>query len=303
MRWISAGLLLASLTLGCPIPGTDSSSLEPALSLPKGWGARKLIAQTSKPAPPKNQPTASSDQLEHATVAAQSALMAQKTLGESAAHFIVLIDPAHGGKDSGATLSNPAGKVYATPQLEKDATFELAQKLRAALNDREVPTRLTRSVDTTVGDNERAAQGSALGGGVCITLHATATGAGVHVFYPMTQFGLPNHSFLDQWAATDVPPNTQSQPLAHALQSALAKSQIAATVEPAAGPVISRERCAAVAIELAPIRQPGAPAVTAADAQYQQRVAAAVAQALIRWRDQRRSLDASAAAYARNSRR
>jgi N-acetylmuramoyl-L-alanine amidase len=116
MRWISTVVLLASLTLGYPIPGTDSSSLE--------WGARKLVAQTSKPAPPKNQPTPASDQLEHATVAAQSALQARKALTQSAAHFTVLLDPAHGGKDTGATLSNPAGKVYASVLLEKDATLE-----------------------------------------------------------------------------------------------------------------------------------------------------------------------------------
>jgi N-acetylmuramoyl-L-alanine amidase len=166
-----------------------------------------------------------------------------------------------------------------------------------------MPVRLTRSEDTTVGDNERATLGSALDGGVCITLHATATGTGVHIFYPMPQFGLPNHSFLDQWSATDVPPSTQSQPLAHSLQAALGKAQVSATLEPAAGPVISRERCAAVAIELAPIRQEGAASVTAADAQYQQRVAAAIAQAIADWRDQRRSLDASAAAYAKRFRR
>jgi N-acetylmuramoyl-L-alanine amidase len=272
--------------------------------LPKGWSATKLVAQTAKPAAPaKNQPTAASQQLENATVAAQSALLSRKALGESAAHFTVLLDPAHGGKDAGAMLSSPSGNAYAAPLLEKDAMLNLAERLRAALSDREVPVRLTRSDDTTLGDGERATQGSALDGGVCITLHATATGAGVHVFYPMTQFGLPNHSFLDQWASAGVAPSTQSQPLAKALQAALAKSQIPATVEPATGPVISRERCAAVAVELAPLRAEGAAAVTAADAQYQQHVAAAVAQAIADWRDQRRALDEKAAAYARKSRR
>jgi N-acetylmuramoyl-L-alanine amidase len=261
------------------------------------------LLQSAASKAPQNQPTAASQQLEQATVAAQSALQARKALSQSAAHFTVLLDPAHGGKDSGAMLSSPSGNAYAAPLLEKDATLNLAEKLRTALADREVPVRLTRSDDTTLTESDRATQGSELGGGICITLHATATGTGVHVFYPMTQFGLPNHSFLDQWTSADVAPSTQSQPLAHSIQSALAKSQIPATVEPAAGPVISRERCAAVAIELAPLRAEGAAAVTAADAQYQQRVAAAVAQAIAGWRDQRRALDEKAAAYARKSRR
>lgn len=217
----------------------------------------------------------------------------------AANRFVVLLDPAHGGKDAGATLSDASAKVYSLRHLEKDATLDFAQLLRTALTNSGVAARLTRSGDATVPDSERAAQGSSLGAGVCITLHATAVGAGVHVFYPLSQFGLPNHTFLDQWAAADVAPSGQSRPLARALAAALNKAQIAATQEPATGPVISRERCAAVAIELAPLRTPGSAAVTAYDAQYQQRVATAVAQAIVQWRAQRQSLDAGAAAYAR----
>jgi len=36
-----------SKKLGCPILGTGSSSLEPALSLPKGWGARNRVHHVS----------------------------------------------------------------------------------------------------------------------------------------------------------------------------------------------------------------------------------------------------------------
>lgn len=227
------------------------------------------------------------------TVAKPAAPVATKP--HAAEHkFVVLLDPAHGGKDPGATLATTPSRIF-----EKDITLEFGQRLRSAMTARGLELRLTRDDDASVSYGQRADQAGSLAPSACVTLHATSSGSGVHVFYPLPQFALSTHSFLDQWSSSYVPPSHESHGLAQLVAATLKKTQIPVTLQPAADPVLSRERCPAVVIELAPLRDPGTAAVPPSDHDYQQRVSAAVADALAQWRQQQSALAASAAQYAR----
>jgi N-acetylmuramoyl-L-alanine amidase len=232
--------------------------------------ATVTFAQTAKPAPAKPAPPA-----EH--------------------KFLVLLDPAHGGKDPGATLSTPSGGHVS----EKDVTLDFAERLRAALAARGIDLHMTRSNDAGVTIGDRAQQAYSESAGACVTLHATSTGNGVHVFYPLAGFAQIYHSAFDQWTNLEAIPSHQSRPLAQKLAASLRGAQVPVSLEPAADPMLDREHCTAVAIELAPMRSGYSAAVPPNDPQYQQKVADALADALDHWRSERKTLELNAAAYGR----
>ncbi|HZC43878.1 MAG TPA: N-acetylmuramoyl-L-alanine amidase, partial [Acidobacteriaceae bacterium] len=105
--------------------------------------------------------------------------------------FLVLLDPAHGGTDTGAML-DPA-------TLEKDYTLALAMQLRLALNARGIRSILTRTSDVEVDSDARATTANHSHASACLSLHATSTGNGVHLFtssLPATTKADPRRAFL-----------------------------------------------------------------------------------------------------------
>ncbi|HSB36658.1 MAG TPA: N-acetylmuramoyl-L-alanine amidase [Thermoanaerobaculia bacterium] len=91
----------------------------------------------------------------------------------------VVLDPGHGGAEEGAR--GPAGL------FEKDATLALAKTVQDVLTRRGYRTVLTRSSDTGVGLEDRAASANAAKADVFVSLHANASRApnahGTEVFY------------------------------------------------------------------------------------------------------------------------
>jgi len=82
----------------------------------------------------------------------------------------VVLDPGHGGGDSGATL--PGG------QLEKDATLDFARQIRAELTDKlGVRVVLTREADIDVPLSRRAEIANETRGDLFISVHLDAEGA------------------------------------------------------------------------------------------------------------------------------
>ena len=109
-----------------------------------------------------------------ASTAADHCAAAQAT---RAPRFLVLIDPAHGGGDSGAAI---------TPSLaEKDVVLALARRVQHELASRGIAAGMLRNSDVAISLDQRAVSVNAARPALYITLHAANTGRGVHVFTAM----------------------------------------------------------------------------------------------------------------------
>jgi N-acetylmuramoyl-L-alanine amidase len=197
-------------------------------------------------------------------------------------HNLVIIDPAHGGPDAGTTLDKNVP--------EKFTTLALAGRLRNALSSAGFTVVSTRDADssdplTTDQRAETANRGHAV---ACIVLHATNTGAGVHVYTSSLQPSEPDDStrgFIPvSWDSAQAAFVTQSQRLAGDLSAAFAKWKLPARTGKASVRPLDNVMCPAVAIEIAPLRGASGDSTPDTDPGYQQHVADAVASALRAWR-------------------
>src|SRR6516165_10428678 len=78
--------------------------------------------------------------------------------------FLIVLDAAHGGRDTGAHL---AGHLD-----EKDLVLGLTIRLRSMLSARGVPVATTRENDATLPPANRAALANAHKAAACLILHA-----------------------------------------------------------------------------------------------------------------------------------
>jgi len=82
----------------------------------------------------------------------------------------IILDPAHGGPDSGAHAEAEEGAV------EKDLVLTIAQAMRRELEKQGVRVVLTRQGDAAVSIDDRAAQANGLPSGFFVSLHVGSTG-------------------------------------------------------------------------------------------------------------------------------
>lgn len=85
--------------------------------------------------------------------------------------FTVILDPAHGGPDSGAH-----GDPSEEGAVEKDLVLAIALGMRRELERQGVRVLLTRQSDTGLSINDRAAAANGLGAGFFVSLHVGSTG-------------------------------------------------------------------------------------------------------------------------------
>src|SRR3954466_6894968 len=97
--------------------------------------------------------------------AAQQPQPAQPAPAAPGARFVVVIDAAHGGDDTGAHLSSG--------QLEKAANLSLSVRLRSLLTARGFQVLTTRENDSFIELNRRAELANHANASACISLHAT----------------------------------------------------------------------------------------------------------------------------------
>ncbi len=190
-----------------------------------------------------------------------------QTGAQKDAPFTVAIDAAHGGEETGTTLSPGL--------LEKDLVLTLSVRLRSALNARGIAVVTTREGDVDPSAATRAGEANHARAAACLVLHATASGSGVHLYT----------SSLDQGAGA--PFATASLQLSSELSTALGAAAIPFTLGRVRMEPLDALECPAVAVEVAPLRRPaGEPGPDAAieDAGYQSRVVDALAAALVAWR-------------------
>ncbi len=195
---------------------------------------------------------------------------------------VILIDPAHGGSDTGAHLADNLD--------EKDVTLALAATIRTLLSQAGftiVTTRDAELPDTAplLPSDQRANTANHARALACILIHATASGSGVHI----STSALPEESPDD--AATVIPWDTaqasylaQSRRLANELGVALVHAQIPTLLGRSSVRPLDNLTCPAVTLEIAPFHVSGADITPVNDPAYQQQVAQAIATALTSWR-------------------
>ena len=212
---------------------------------------------------------------------------------------LVVLDPAHGGPDAGATLADHA--------LEKDVTLAVAARLRAALTGAGFTVVSTRDADTlnALTNDQRTEIVNRAHAVACIVLHATGSGSGVHVYTSALEPSDPQDNADGDLSAGFVPVPwdfaqagsvRQSLRLAGDLSAALETGNLPVAAGRAAVRPLDNLMCPAVAVEVAPLVVAGGDTTPVTDADYQQRVAGTLAGALRAWRAHTEPPDAGAKA-------
>jgi N-acetylmuramoyl-L-alanine amidase len=191
------------------------------------------------------------------------------------ARFVVVLDAAHGGDDGGGHLANN--------QLEKSITLALSVRLRSLLGARGIQVVTTRESDATVAPNRRAEIANHAAAQACLSLHASESGSGLHLYTSSMTPAAPAR--FAAWKTAQAGWVTRSMALAGVLNSALLHAGMGVTLGRTTLPAIDSMTCPAVAVEIAPERSADHK-ITAGldDPQYQARVAVALAAALLEWR-------------------
>jgi N-acetylmuramoyl-L-alanine amidase len=224
----------------------------PALAL--ALGLSPVLAGGQAPAPPAAAPAPSPPAV------------------RPAPRFAVVVDAAHGGTDGGARLSDQL--------LEKDLVLNLSVRLRSTLSAHGIYVVTTRESDSSLPALNRAETADHIGAAACLTLHATSSGNGMHLFTSsLTQ--IPITRFLP-WETAQGAYAEQSLRLSSELDSAMTHAEIPVTLGRTALQPLDSFTCPAVAVEVAPLHTTGR-TLQLADQEYQDRIVAALAAAIEQW--------------------
>lgn len=189
--------------------------------------------------------------------------------------FVVVLDPAHGGSETGAMLTSN--------RPEKDYTLALAVRLHVLLNARGIPSILTRDADVAMSSDARAEVANRTHAAACIVLHATASGDGVHLFTSSllsVEVAHPRQAFLP-WTTAQASFITPSLRLESEINTALGEQHIPALLERTSLTTLDSMACPAVAVEVAPLNAE----VPIVRSSYQEEVAETLAKAIGSWRN------------------
>jgi N-acetylmuramoyl-L-alanine amidase len=205
-----------------------------------------------------------------------STLSAQQPLP----HTVIFVDPAHGGSDPGARLSDNLP--------EKTLTLSFAVRLRAALTSSGFSVIATRDSDPSAPftTDQRAEIANHSHPTACLILHATAGGNGIHI---ITSDLTPPDNDADTrhaipWDTAQSASIPQSLTLANALGLALLHARLPVLLTRASLRPLENLTCPAIAIEIAPLDPADGDTVPVSDANYQQQIAQAIATGLTTWR-------------------
>jgi N-acetylmuramoyl-L-alanine amidase len=132
---------------------------------------------------------------------------------------VVILDPGHGGQDSGAMCGG---------LLEKDLTLDVARRIDRLLDSEGIATLMTRLGDTYVSLADRAAFANRIRNCIFVSIHFNEdnkpVASGVETYYAAHQItpGSLMASWLPfVWRPLSDSPNPQSQSLAGFIQEAL----------------------------------------------------------------------------------
>ena len=222
-------------------------------------------------------------------MAAQQAPPADSSLPEQAApavpapvtpsvtpRFLVVLDAAHGGNDTGARVTDRI--------LEKDITLSLAARLRSMLSAHGIGVIMTRDSDVNPTPVARAGTANRNPASACILIHATATGSGVHLY--TSSLAPATLTRFMPWQTAQSAYVTQSLKLSSEIDSALAHAEIPVTLGRTFLQPMDSLTCPAVAVEVAPLMAGASTKATAlSDSAYQRSILDALTAALDEWRN------------------
>ena len=198
--------------------------------------------------------------------------------------FVVVLDAAHGGNDAGGTLASQDG----SSQPEKAYALALNVRLRSLLGARGIFVVTTRESDATIDNDTRSATANRAKAQACLSLHASESGSGIHLF--VSSLPPTEPARMNPWKTAQAAWITRSLALAGMVNSALTHAGMTVTLGRTALPVIDSMTCPAVAVEVAPeITSGNAQPTDVADSGYQTRVAEALAAAIVEWRSDSRA--------------
>jgi N-acetylmuramoyl-L-alanine amidase len=218
------------------------------------------------------------------TAVPRSARGAPETPSQSVPFALVVIDPGHGGQDSGTTK---------TGMVEKELTLDLAQRLQRQLHERGLATLLTRTDDSYVSLQNRTAIANDQQECVFVSIHfdeaGRAAATGVETFYAAHRITLPERvaswlPFLQRTSSE--PPNVESQSLAAFIQESLVAHTQAVNrgTRPQQFYVIANVRHPAVLVEGGFLTNKEDVAKLA-NHDYREQMATAISEGIVRYRD------------------
>jgi N-acetylmuramoyl-L-alanine amidase len=171
------------------------------------------------------------------------AAKAARVVKAAPGRFLVLLDPGHGGSDSGEALGPNAP--------EKSAALSFAIHLRDDLSTKGIDVRLTRDSDTDLSPDQRGDLSSSLQPSACVSLHVANSASGdIHIFTGLT--APPENTGFTPWSQVQTQFLHLSQVFGTTLQTSLKSSGLPASVATASLPTLERFHCPAIAIEFTP---------------------------------------------------
>jgi N-acetylmuramoyl-L-alanine amidase len=211
--------------------------------------------------------------------AAVGVAVAQQAPPAPALRFVVVLDASHGGDDFGGKLGSG--------QLEKTANLALSVRLRSVLAARGISVVTTRESDASVEQNRRAEIVNRANAGACLSLHTSESGSGIHLFASSLPPASPTR--FPAWKTAQSAWITRSLALAGVLNSALEHAGLHVTLDRTALPGLDSMTCPALAVEISPQRgEDNQITAEPDDPDYQARVAASLAAAIVQWRTEGR---------------
>ncbi|HEY6303317.1 MAG TPA: N-acetylmuramoyl-L-alanine amidase [Terriglobales bacterium] len=188
--------------------------------------------------------------------------------------LLAVVDPAHGGYERGAALTETLA--------EKDVTLGFARLLRHELEIRGFAVVLLRDGDISLTLDQRAAAANSVRAGVYISLHADSQGRGARVYTALLPVEGPSNGVFHPWNAAQAPALPVSRIVSAAILAEMKQREFPVRASSASLRPMNNVSMPAVAVELAP-GPAGIADLTSAN--YQQRVAAAIADAVASVRD------------------
>ena len=187
---------------------------------------------------------------------------------------LVAVDPAHGGDERGAALTDTLA--------EKNVTLGFARLLRHELENRGFAVALLRDADTSLTLDQRAAAANVARAGIYISLHAVLQGSGARVYTALLPVEGTSNGVFHAWNAAQAPALPVSRIVSAAIVAEMQKREFPVRASSASLRPLNNVLMPAVAVELAPGDDGVADLISA---NYQQRAASAIADAVVSVRD------------------